>query len=836
MRIWPKGSRDPIARKMHRDRLRQVMLKAESRGAILPKREKGPSVTPATVDLVAHASKKNKGRHSSQSNKIKSLKLSVKIVTWYTAHYRHDKVVRCGSWYGPAAATGFEGYADDKERQDLSHYFYAAILGNLPDNAEYYLDDCLRVDPSKRNHNAGISGGQEGPRQSVEPCVLNAGHKGECTSIQPKRVPGSTIGEFLKDESGKELADQLYRDPYSRDCAKVGAAIPVRGALDEARDPMNRDTARVKVVYLYLRNHYERCSGGLARNNQAYERARAVLATFLKPPKEEEAAEEEPKLSTKRDDHPRDPQEDPDDPEDQSKRHKGEGREDKDSTRKGSTGAKKRATTSWSGASGYNKRSRNATGQGSMSSSAVRTVTALALLPILASGTQLAAIGPAATALSASSVLLSATYYAAGFTTTWSIIKAVPEVVEVAQEGVEQIIRESVEGSKSVIRSVTLSFVVIAAIVMVALCYYALDQFAHLQIPYCGKRHRRFPTDNWTRSYGGRLRGGSRDQSSEQISVEEATGTQAEFQVNPGEVDVERLRKGDVFSFIYARGTRVGLRRTVTLRNYVFTNHGIKMYCEEPGIFATDVKTYWIHLTSQAEYYGNPGQPLAILDNAGGTGRNLNRQGSAESTAIARALAADAPSPPQESTVTGGLGLSSGSEASGFCPRRSTIAVEFPPPSVQFKPEPEQVGTPHPRAGYGTSSRSERVRGNARPGMGEPAPASEEVASSSSTVVLRGDQGQFAGLYGKSELGLADLAPVIQESQRRAFFQEENQRLVGSGNSRLRSNSADSAIPVRTQVERTKVKLSEQGVLGQDWKASKSWRERDSGAVHQITN
>ena len=420
-------------------------------------------------------------------------------------------------------------------------YFYASILRNLPDKAEYYLDDCLRVHPSKRNNNAKVSGGQEGPRQLLEPCVLNIGHKGECTSIQPQDTPGATIGEFIGTEG---RADKPYRDLDSKDCVKTGAAISITEALDEARDPANRDTVRTKEVYRYLRNHYERCPGGLASHNQDYCRARAILATFLKPPGKEEAAEEEPKLSTKRDDHPRKPQEDPDD---QGKRHKGGGRGSKDSARKGSTGTKRKTTTSWSGASGYNKRSRNATGQSSMSSGAVRAVTALALLPILASDTQLAAIGPAATALSASSVLLSAAYYAAGFTTTWSIIKAVPEVVEAAQEGVEEIIRESVEGSKSVIRSVAISIIVLAATAMVALSYYALNRFACVPTPYCGKRHRRFPTDNWTLSHGGRLRGGSRDQASEQVSVEEATGAQTTFHVNPGEVDVGRLREGDVF-------------------------------------------------------------------------------------------------------------------------------------------------------------------------------------------------------------------------------------------------------------------------------------------------
>ena len=125
------------------------------------------------------------------------------------------------NWYKPAAVRSFEGYAEDTERQDLSEFFYADILRKLPDKAKYHLDDCLRVHPSKRRNNAKASGDQEGPRQLLDPCILNTGHEGECTSIPPEDTPGTTIGKFYPAE-GQEA--KPYRESYGKDFANARSA------------------------------------------------------------------------------------------------------------------------------------------------------------------------------------------------------------------------------------------------------------------------------------------------------------------------------------------------------------------------------------------------------------------------------------------------------------------------------------------------------------------------------------------------------------------------------------------------------------------------------------
>ena len=212
------------------------------------------------------------------------------------------------------------------------------------------------------------------------------------------------------------------------------------------------------------------------------------------------------------------------------------------------------------------------------------------------------------------------------------------------------------------------------------------------------------------------------------------------------------------------------------------------MYCEEPGTFQLEVRTYWIHDTSEAEYARDSTEPLAIEDRSGGAGYIHDRQGSAGSTATTRALAASSPSHPQEPTAQGGVGLDSGSEASVFCPRRSMIGIEFPPPSVNFRPNTLQ--------------------------------------EASHTQSLR-----------NPELGLDEFTPRMQESKRHAFNQERNERQIANGYSRQRANSADSAVQVGTQVEFTKAMLNENGVLGLEWKASKSWKEeqRRRPSDHELT-
>ena len=86
------------------------------------------------------------------------------------------------------------------------------------------------------------------------------------------------------------------------------------------------------------------------------------------------------------------------------------------------------------------------------------------------------------------------------------------------------------------------------------------------------------------------------------VSVEEATGTQETFNVNPGEVDPKLLIPGHAISFIYSRGKRAGLRRTATYLRHAMTKEGIRMCTKERGTLQTEYWSYWIHETSGVDY------------------------------------------------------------------------------------------------------------------------------------------------------------------------------------------------------------------------------------------
>jgi hypothetical protein len=314
---------------------------------------------------------------------------------------------------------------------------------------------------------------------------------------------------------------------------------------------------------------------------------------------------------------------------------------------------------------------------------------------------------PAATVLSASSVLLSAAYYAAGLTTTLSVIKAVPEMVETVQGGLEDIVYEVVEGSRFVIHGVAIGIMVIAALAIVKTSYYVFGRIADTATPYCEKRHRRFPSDNWTRTYGGRLKGGAPEEfqrRNARLTVEEATGTRVEpreySNVDPGQVDPRLLEAGQEISFVYARGRRVGERRTAVYQRHVATGEGIRMFVEERGIFKTEIRNYWIHDTSGVDYAPREeteesrAPEFPALEDASELEREASQvpRGSAacDLTSLSALTATERMRSAQGLTSpVGGVGLDSGSEFSSLCPRRAPIgsAVNNEAPATEGSPQ-----------------------------------------------------------------------------------------------------------------------------------------------------
>ena len=91
----------------------------------------------------------------------------------------------------------------------------------------------------------------------------------------------------------------------------------------------------------------------------------------------------------------------------------------------------------------------------------------LVLVPVVVSGMQLVPVNPAFSTLSVCSFVCSVAWYLAGTSVSISALYAMPEVVDVAMGGVEEVVFEVVEGSKMVVRSVSIGIVVIAAMAIV---------------------------------------------------------------------------------------------------------------------------------------------------------------------------------------------------------------------------------------------------------------------------------------------------------------------------------------------------------------------------------
>ena len=62
--------------------------------------------------------------------------------------------------------------------------------------------------------------------------------------------------------------------------------------------------------------------------------------------------------------------------------------------------------------------------------------------------------------------------------------------MEMAKDGVVEVVYEMVEGSRMVVSTIAISIMVIAAVAMVRTGYYLFGILVDRTLPYCGKRHR----------------------------------------------------------------------------------------------------------------------------------------------------------------------------------------------------------------------------------------------------------------------------------------------------------------------------------------------------------
>ena len=104
-----------------------------------------------------------------------------------------------------------------------------------------------------------------------------------------------------------------------------------------------------------------------------------------------------------------------------------------------------------------------------------RALSVLPLLPVLVSGmdgTMLPAAGTGA--ISTLSVAASVAWYLAGTSASSSAVKAVSVLVDVAVQGVEEVVGEVIEGSKMVIRCLSIGIMITAALAIVRVGWWSL--------------------------------------------------------------------------------------------------------------------------------------------------------------------------------------------------------------------------------------------------------------------------------------------------------------------------------------------------------------------------
>ena len=116
-----------------------------------------------------------------------------------------------------------------------------------------------------------------------------------------------------------------------------------------------------------------------------------------------------------------------------------------------------------------------------------------------------------AAALSTASIICSVAWYFAGTSASIAAVSVVPTVVDLAVEGVSDVVVEAVEGSKLVVRCISIGIVFIAATALVRIGYSFLAILNEQIITRAafGRIKNRNPPDQFEQRYGPRLRGGA---------------------------------------------------------------------------------------------------------------------------------------------------------------------------------------------------------------------------------------------------------------------------------------------------------------------------------------
>jgi len=221
-------------------------------------------------------------------------------------------------------------------------------------------------------------------------------------------------------------------------------------------------------------------------------------------------------------------------------------------------------------------------------------VSVFALLPTLVNSMDAIHVpGTPAAALSSFGLLCTTAWYLASTSVSISAVTAVPVIIDAATTGVEELIYEAVVGSKMIFRCVSIGLVCFASIAIVMTGYRALSVLSvKLSV-------RRAPPDSFELRYGGRLIGGGKY--GQGLSAREVFCPLEDAE--PERVDPEQVGVGDEFSFIHARGSRAGFRRSVTLTKKTITATGTKLHCLEKNAKGEVFdRHYWVSMTSEPWY------------------------------------------------------------------------------------------------------------------------------------------------------------------------------------------------------------------------------------------
>ena len=175
----------------------------------------------------------------------------------------------------------------------------------------------------------------------------------------------------------------------------------------------------------------------------------------------------------------------------------------------------------------------------------------------------------------------------------------------------EDIAVEVVDGSKKLIYCVSLGIVTLAAILIVKVAFwlwYILTKYLP-SAPRTSSRQVGSDEDPHVRRYGGRLLGGMQDPEVSAWHVVDVYGTlqsgRGEFETSV--VDINRVKVGSRFSFIYARGARMGQRREVVLLEKELRDTGYLMKCREVSAEGRPfIRKYWPNLAFEPTYLEDP--------------------------------------------------------------------------------------------------------------------------------------------------------------------------------------------------------------------------------------